>query len=845
MDEELVLLTSYFNLANGRRQDTADTFRVDPSLPSRTSPDGTAAVYVVTESSTGGHMGPRARRLAADTVAWEYSTHGEEAPGHRLRAALHTAHQEVLREFDGHVSVGISVIAIEHDEVYLGQVAPAQVYVLHEGSLHSISAAAEGTSPFAHALGASGGPEISVFRDRIGANDVLALCSSWFHRTADADSLRDCFGASTADDIAACMFELGRQHGLRDASVIIVEAVRESELASADGEPAGASFSEQVDMAVQALAGVGRMFWAELRGQQTVRNGSHAQSRVPELLEEPEVASPASRRGSTTMDEPGAEQPPTGSRVAPEGIEPWFPEGIDSWDAGPTLTEAPAEEPGHARDQATEEIPATGQTTSHDADTWGEPQPGRTSGQRPQKPITDLDRVNSRLQPEADMSDVIPPVQAFPDTSTEPERIYATSKDIEAVNKRPRRFGGVSRGDTSSGASVLRPGLQDIDVRQRMARQAPPWAIWGGIAAVGVLFLIALVIYLNRGHPKKTVPPYAALAATQIQRLATATTPAAQADAINTAHRDIHLAQVNGTPLARIHQLQTQLEAAREVAYHISIERAPLQVADFAKIPGSQPVQLANGPNIFYVLDAGKKVVYSVTGTSSPTQIIQAGEQDSGFTVGTPVQLTTSGSTALVLDDANTLINYQGGTKTAQSLQPKSSAEKIVQMVNMGSDIYVLDVNGSQVWKYAGAAVGTSAPVQGFFSGTTPNISQAVSLVLDDKSMYILNRDGSVLKFNLSNAASQQFTVQLRAGLAKLNSPNYIFTDAGLKYVWIADPKNSRIIQLDKQGRYDRTYWSGTNAMDLTQMRALAVPPGGKTIYVLAGQKVFNFPLQP
>src|SRR5438067_9309914 len=77
MDDELVLLTSYFNLADGRRQDNADTFRVDPDLPSAGAPDGVAALYVVTESSAGGHMGPRARKLTADTIAWEYSTHGD------------------------------------------------------------------------------------------------------------------------------------------------------------------------------------------------------------------------------------------------------------------------------------------------------------------------------------------------------------------------------------------------------------------------------------------------------------------------------------------------------------------------------------------------------------------------------------------------------------------------------------------------------------------------------------------------------------------------------------------------------------------------------------------------
>jgi hypothetical protein len=848
MDEELVLLTSYFNLANGRRQDTADTLRVDPSLQSRTSPDGTAALYVVTESSTGGHMGPRARRLAADTVAWEYSTHGEEPPASRLRVALRTAHEEVLREFDGHVSVGLSVIAVEYDDVYLGQAAPAQVYVLHDGSLHSISAAADGTAPFAHALGATGGPEISVFRDKIGRDDVLALCTSWFHRAADPDSLRECFGAGTADDIAACLFELSRQHGLRDASVIIIEAVRASELDKGAREPVGASFTEQVDQAVQALAGVGRMLWAELRGQPLTRNG-HGDSRVPELDDELETATPAPRRAGAqrsraATEEYATQMPDLSSQAEPE-TEPWSSGPSDAWEGGTSIPDSSPDAKVYGGDQATEEIPAAGGAPADEADTWDAEEPARPFSQRMRGPLTDLDRVNSRLQVDADMSDVIPPVQAFPDTSTEPERIYATSKDLQAVNKRPRRFGGIARGDSGGGASVLRPGLQDIDLRQPMARQAPPWLIWGGIAAVGVLFAIAIVIYLNGRHHSPTVPPYAAMAAAQIQRISTAATPAEQDDAINKARRDIVLAQENGTPLTRIRQLQAQLASAREAAYRISLEKAPLQVADFSKIPGSQPIQLASGPNTLFVLDAAKKVVYSITGTSSPTQIVQAGEQDSGFTIGTPVQLTTSGGTGLILDDSNTLINYQGGTKTAQSLQPKSSAEKIIQMVNIGSDVYVLDVNGSQVWKYAGAAVGPSAPVQGFFSGTTPNISQAASFVLDDKSMYVLNQDGAVLKFALTSAKAQPYTVQIRAGLPRLNKPDYIFTDAGLKYVWIADPNNQRIVQLNKQGGYDRIYWSGTGAMNLSQIKALAVPPGGKTLYVLAGQKLFDFPVQP
>ena len=272
MEDELVLLTSYFNLAGGRRQDNAATFRVDPSLRSATSPDGVAALYVVTESTTGGQMGPRARKLAADTVVQEYAAHSDAPPATRLRSGLKACHEAILREFEGHVSVGLSVVAVERDSIYLAQVAPGQVYVVHAGGLHSVSAAVEGSSPFSRALGASAGPKITVFRDQIGPGDVLALTSSWFHRAADPEEIRDCFSAGTADDVAQCILEMAKQHDVRDASVIVIEAALGSELeVESDDDPAP-SFVEQLDTAVASLAGVGRMIWDEFRTTPPIEN---------------------------------------------------------------------------------------------------------------------------------------------------------------------------------------------------------------------------------------------------------------------------------------------------------------------------------------------------------------------------------------------------------------------------------------------------------------------------------------------------------------------------------------------------------------------------------------------
>lgn len=909
MDDDLVLLTSYFNLANGRRQDTADTFRVDPSLPSRTSPDGTAALYIVTESSGAGQMGPRVRRLAADTIAWEYSTHGEEPPAARLKAALRTAHEVIMREFDGHVSVGASVIAVEHRDVYLAQVAPAQVYVLHAGSLNSISASADGSSPFAHALGAAGGPQIVVFRDEIGVRDVLALCSSWFHRTADPEDLRECFGAGTADDIAECLLDLGQQHDVRDASVIVIEAALASDLESIPRSEAP-GFLEQVDTAVQALASVGKMLLSELRppprdgysddSGAPVADGAVATEIVPGSGSRPVHPRTAGDRVPARTprhdDQATTEIPAVHPYVDEERAAPWNPDETATWDLSELHSAEGERSPAPAPEQITQEVPAVSESagapeyeeTTEEAeperpaidlsDQGGaedtsvpaavarereaaeavdlpyearevEPPPRKHRAEREETPVSELEQVNSRLQSSPDMGDVIPPVQAFPDTGTEPSRIYATSKDIQAVNRRPRRFGGIARParEPASSPSVIRPGVGDLDLRKPVSRPAPPAVVWFAAAIICLFAVFAGYEFLNHRNHAVATDPYPAKFARNIRLALASTAPNTQDLYLGKAQQDIALARQFGDTPANLRRLRDQLAATKDSLYHITREASPVVLTKLQQL--QQPTEIAVSPDTVYVLDTGKKAVFSVppNPTSSATEIIQAGETDSGFTFGTPTHIATSGSTVLALDNSsqNILVRYSAGTKTATSLAPTSPGQRIVAMANYGPDVYLLDAAGNQVWRYPDAVQGYNPTPGAFFSPSSPNSGQPVSFTLDDKALYILDSSGKVLKFDTLQANPLPFAT---AGLrVPLRHANGVFTDVGLPYIWIADPGNARIVQLDKStGRYIRSYVAGAGSgMNLSQVRGLAVQPDDKFLFVLAGTQVFKFPVTP
>ncbi|HZS93361.1 MAG TPA: hypothetical protein VFA78_01060 [Chloroflexota bacterium] len=855
MDDELILLTSYFNLADGRLQNSADTFRVDSEIPSATAPEGQAALYIVTES-TAGSMGRRARQLAADTVAWTYASQGDQPPAARLRSALRAAHDAIRQEFDGHVAVGMSIMVVEGETVYLGQVAPGQVYVLHDESLSGITAAATGSSPLAEGLGSAAGPNIHVYKDTVQVGDILALTSSWFHQSADSGDLRDCFAAGGPEDISSSLLDLSRKQDARSVTAIVVGAVSAAELDMDDlhGTP---GFMEQIDSAVQALAAAGRFALAELRAAPPehvpVRTDVADEPAATSVgLAEPEVETVEHERAHPPSEETGHDwvAPPEEwaydgeAGAAEQGYEPadvfeWeptVPEQLteevpivpseppaDEWQSQVEERETPAEEPEPEPETPERETRRPRDTVSAEADEY---------------PETELDRVNSRIQSSPELGDVIPPVQAFPDTSTEPERIYATSKDIEAANRRPRRFGGIARPARSNSIPVIRPGLDGVDFARPVSRGAPSGVIWGTAAVLAVLAAVAIYLFVHQPHAA-VADPYPNLARERIHQAQVAKNPAAQNHYLAKARLDIANARRAGAPAATVAALQRQWQSVSDAIHHITRINNPIVLTDFHGFPNARPTQVATGPGLVFVLDKGRNSVFSITpaSTSGPTEIVRAGEIDNNITIGAPVQVASDGKIALVLDNHNNLVRDDQGTKTATGLTAAEPTERIVAMASSDPDVYLLDQANSQVWRYPDAVAGYGPSPAAYWDTNVPKLGNGVSLTFGQMELYVLRSDGTILKYDFS-ANPQPFNTPKGLSLAGATS---ISTDPGLNYIWAADPRHGRVLQFGLNGKLVRTYMSGSTKMNLRKMTSMAVGPAGNTVYLLAGSKLFMF----
>jgi hypothetical protein len=150
-----------------------------------------------------------------------------------------------------------------------------------------------------------------------------------------------------------------------------------------------------------------------------------------------------------------------------------------------------------------------------------------------------------------------------------------------------------------------------------------------------------------------------------------------------------------------------------------------------------------------------------------------------------------------------TSVSKSGGAKK-DVLKNDSAWNSPQAVVPYQGNTYILDQKNGVI-KFVGSTKSS------YFSGTAPDLSKASGMAIDG-SIWIVTRDGKVLKYTRGNADSFTLT-----GLDKpLNTPTKLFTSLNLDAVYILDNGNSRIVKIDKKGAFQKAYTSSviSNAKD-------------------------------
>jgi len=150
-----------------------------------------------------------------------------------------------------------------------------------------------------------------------------------------------------------------------------------------------------------------------------------------------------------------------------------------------------------------------------------------------------------------------------------------------------------------------------------------------------------------------------------------------------------------------------------------------------------------------------------------------------------------------------------------------------------GSNVYVLD-RSDGIHKLVPASDGTYAD-NDYFSSNTPDLSNSVDMAIDG-SVYVLNKDGSIDKY--TKGASDTFSASSLD--TPLKGATRIYTNSDFDNIYVLDNGNSRIVVLDKTGKFVTSY----SAVQVKAAKDLDVDETGKKIFILSSGKVYQIDIK-
>ncbi len=366
-----------------------------------------------------------------------------------------------------------------------------------------------------------------------------------------------------------------------------------------------------------------------------------------------------------------------------------------------------------------------------------------------------------------------------------------------------------------------------------------------------VLFLM-LLAYIQRVRVENSrVSQLLQEARVAISQAASAPNETARKEALKVAAKALKEARLIRPMAPQLQEVEKAFQEQYDRAYRI-IRNPPSVVLMRFLREGFEPRRLAVDGRDIYILDTGADKIYLyhlneigdaivnpenplvLTGKGQVVEDVVMGElMDMAF-YSSPQPETEKG--LLILDSSANLyrIAPPWGTIRHLSLAPGFSYSD--RMKTLDKRLYILDRSRGQIWRYI--------PEQGGYpSPPTPYFPRAINMegVRDfalDGYVYLLMADGKILKFLGGN----QVPFEVEPLDKPLINPSAIFTfpEEELerpKYpLYIADPEQKRILELDKSGKLLRQFV--LEVEEPLEILDLIVDERRKTAFVLTGRSL-------
>lgn len=278
--------------------------------------------------------------------------------------------------------------------------------------------------------------------------------------------------------------------------------------------------------------------------------------------------------------------------------------------------------------------------------------------------------------------------------------------------------------------------------------------------------------------------------------------------------------------------VQKQLNELNAV-FEVS-ELRPLLKFDGALTAPLTPAGLVIGGGWLWLLDSerGRVFVIDPAGRTQPIEVYRTGISYGGEEAASPLAIAWDdrGKQLLLLDQERTLFSLvPGSAPTMLILRDAGELSSIEAIAAYAGNLYVLDNDSGEVWRYLPAGMGYDSERTGLIGGVPLDGTQKLAV---DGDLFLLTGD-AIRHFSLGRELSP-----LLQGIDRpLNGPAGVAEDITRGLLYIADRGGRRIVVGAREGDYLRQYVH-PRFLDL---RGIALTQDGDTLFVLTGDGIDVF----
>jgi hypothetical protein len=276
--------------------------------------------------------------------------------------------------------------------------------------------------------------------------------------------------------------------------------------------------------------------------------------------------------------------------------------------------------------------------------------------------------------------------------------------------------------------------------------------------------------------------------------------------------------------------------------------------------PGGQLRRVIVSGVYVYVLDAGTDQVYhhqldEANDALEPDEgdpvLAQRGQQIGDAVVGEMVDLVwmpaggnRQTSDLLILESGGLLEYNPSWGLTSVTIANKDAWALPVAVGSYFGNFYVLDPQAGQILRYLPGPDGYTIPPEYYFPDqATVDLTGAVDMAIDG-AVYVLYADGTIRKFEAGISVEFQIT-ELDKPLSRPTAI-YAAPDDVAQYIYVADPGNLRVVQLNKDGRFVRQFKPQDEAeVNFKTLRSVFADELTGKLYLLNDQTLYIANITP